>query len=278
MNPFLLCLTILALLLLPASAAPPVNDRDIHQKLLKYGEEQIAAGKVVSATDLGAQLDRKSCELKVTPASAIALPLPELAANRRAAVAVVGGIFKCKKCSNWHLGAAGGFFIAESGVLVTCHHVVANADNAALVVMTGDGRLTHVREVLAADRNGDVAILQCEGSGFATLPLAADAQVGAPVSVLSHPEDKFYMLTQGIVSRYFVDPSRHGAEMMSITADFAKGSSGAPVFDANGNVVAMVSNTRSVYYDEKDGHPENLQMVFKNCATGKAILALIKVP
>lgn len=274
----MLHLALLALILSHGVAAPPVavSDREIVGRMQKFGEEQMASGKAVKAADLIAQLERRTCELTLPPAGAAPLALPDLAAQRRAAVGVIGGLFKCKKCSNWHVSAASGFFIGAGGVFVTCHHVIKGADKETFVVLTGDGRLAPVREVLAADEASDVAIVRCEGEGFAAVALAADTPVGAPVTVFGHPNDHFFSLTQGIVSRYFIDPSRRKTEMMSITADFAKGSSGAPVFDAAGNVAGMVSNTQSVYYEEKDGHAENLQMVFKNCVTAKSILRLIK--
>ena len=63
---------------------------------------------------------------------------------------------------------------------------------------------------------------------------------------------------------------------MSVTADFAKGSSGAPILDLNGNVVGMVASTKSVYYDEENGLQKDLQMVMKNCVPAKCILDLIE--
>jgi S1-C subfamily serine protease len=190
---------------------------------------------------------------------------------------VVGGIYKCKKCSNWHLSAASGFFISADGILVTNHHVVASSDKETLVVLAGDGRMTLVTEVLAADPVADVAILRCEGSGFPTLPLSANAPDGSPVGVWSHPDNHFYSLSAGIVSRRFLMRKAGGpCEVLAITADYARGSSGGPVFDDRGNVVGMVASTDSVYYDHENGEQKNLQMVFKNCVSARSILALIE--
>ena len=62
---------------------------------------------------------------------------------------------------------------------------------------------------------------------------------------------------------------------MSITADYAKGSSGGPVVDDAGHVVGMVSTTESIYYGSRANDPKDpkgpLQMVVKNCVPVEAI-------
>jgi hypothetical protein len=56
-----------------------------------------------------------------------------------------------------------------------------------LTVMTRDGRVCTVRQVLAVSTNYDLAILQVEGTGFTPLPVAPNVRQGAPVWVLGHP-------------------------------------------------------------------------------------------
>jgi V8-like Glu-specific endopeptidase len=63
---------------------------------------------------------------------------------------------------------------------------------------------------------------------------------------------------------------------MAITADYAKGSSGAPVFNRKGQVVGVVSSTSSIYYSVENGKKENLQMVVKNCIPVESIRELIQ--
>ena len=63
---------------------------------------------------------------------------------------------------------------------------------------------------------------------------------------------------------------------MSITADYAKGSSGGPVLDNNNRVIGMVSNTESLYTESNKGKPKgSLQMVIKNCVPVRSIRTLM---
>ena len=145
--------------------------------------------------------------------------------------------------------------------------------------MTGDGRIAAVTAVLAARREADVAILQAEGTGYQPLPLSTNAPAGMPVRVISHPDYNFFTLSEGVVSRQFVNRRRRGMEpvtMLAITADFAKGSSGAPVFDEHGAVIGIVASTTSLYYDSVNGKKDNLQMVFKHCIPSRYLLELVR--
>ena len=45
---------------------------------------------------------------------------------------------------------------------------------------------------------------------------------------------------------------------MSVSAEFAKGSSGSPVINSKGEVIGIVSLTRSIYYNKENGIDKNL--------------------
>ena len=228
-----------------------VDDDAIRDCLTRAGEKLLKSSDLVEMKALIAQLDRRECSVKLCAELKEKVGSVELMARHRAAVAVVATPYKCKDCEKTHIGTASGFFISETGVLVTCYHVVDAPEDETMLVMAGDGRIARVTEVLAADRADDIAILQVEGSGFTALPLVADAPTGAPVRVFSHPDERFYSLTEGHISRYsiFSEEGKRKTRVMTITADFAKGSSGGPVFDESGNVVGMVASTESIYYE-----------------------------
>jgi len=80
-------------------------------------------------------------------------------------------------------------------------------------------------------------------SGLTAAPIFRDEPVGAPVSVISHPNGRFYVFTQGYVSRYAIVGKR---TVVNITADYAKGSSGGPFFNSRGDLVGLVASTTSL--------------------------------
>ena len=200
------------------------------------------------------------------------------------AVLCFGNVFKCGKCSKWHSNIAGGFIISEDGLAVTNYHVMDNAKAGAFGAMTIEGKLFPVKEIVASSKADDLAIVRLEGKGFKALPIAEGDAVGAEVTVISHPEGRFYSVSKGIIARYFKKPVPHGpsrgrgpgAPRMAITADYAKGSSGSPVLNDNGAVVGVVSTTKSIYYSKEDGIKRNLQMVVKSCIPSGSILKLLK--
>jgi S1-C subfamily serine protease len=124
-----------------------------------------------------------------------------------------------------------------------------------------------------------LAILKIDADGLTPLPVATAAEaapVTAPIGIISHPAHHFYSYTAGVVSRRTtMRLSGHAVDTIAVTAEYARGSSGAPVFNSRGQVVAIVKSTDSVYHSLKDGKPQNLQMVFKICIPSTSLLELI---
>jgi S1-C subfamily serine protease len=203
----------------------------------------------------------------------------------RAAV-LIGSAYKCDKCTKWHNTLASGFAISPDGVIATNHHVAASASGEAMGVITADGRFFPVVEVLAADKAHDVALLRIEAKNLDFLPLRDDAPAGTPIRCYSHPANTFGCISEGIITRYFKmnEAERNGAVFMQITADYARGSSGGPIIDAQGNAVGMVASTSPVFAAANPTHPAkdtkpvtpSQQMVRHNCATARAILDLTR--
>jgi S1-C subfamily serine protease len=242
----------------------PFDDNEILRYLEVEGRKLFTAGKV---KPLATSTVRK-CSMRLADVPTEKLPLPESAKRAEAATVIIGEFYKDKKTTGFS-SAAGGFFVTETGALVTSRHVITEKDSRGFVALLRDGRVFAIRETLAVNEAEDLAVLQLDvpdGTKFPTLSLAPDpAPVGASVAVMSHPEEHFFMLTTGVVGRHTLWHDEKGeSHFMSINADFAKGSSGCPVFDESGTVVGVVNNTESIYFDDDKKKQTDLQMVVKN--------------
>jgi serine protease Do len=210
------------------------------------------------------------------------------------AIVVVGSIYKCGNCADWHLGGmASGWILSADGLVVTNHHVLGESASHRFGVMTADGTVYPISRVVAADEAGDAVIVRIDtrGSRLPSLMLGTPADCGDDVTVISHPAGRFYSLTTGVVSRYHrqpPEPTKSTPDQpagqtirpvwMSITADYAVGSSGGPVFDEAGRVVGMVSRTYSSQAGRNHRRQGTLgeQMVFKDCVSLDTLQGLIR--
>lgn len=254
------------------------NDAARLRTLERDATKLITDEKFTPMADIVKQLSRKKTSLKLPAVATTAKTPAEVYTQCRDSVLVVASVYKCGKCSRWHVGPASGFVISATGAFVTNYHVVKDKSKHTVVAMTHAGEVYPVKEVLAASESDDCAILQLDvgNAKLTPLPLSPDAPVGSAVNCLSHPNRRFYYFSRGIVSRY-TQRGRAGktATMMSITADFARGSSGAPVLNDRGAVVGLVSSTSSIYYTVTKGKKDNLQMVIKQCVPARSVLNLI---
>lgn len=276
-----------ALLFLPllsasalSEAPPPIID---DAALIRSFQEGI--GAFAGQDGLPTADDLAKSAGKSAPATT-GIDLPEVAPaqpdyeNLSRSVFMVGTVYKCDKCEHWHAGGvATAWCLSEDGLMVTNAHVVERAKGAAMGICDREGKCHPVSEVVAVDHDADIALIRVKGHGFRPLAIGDTAGIGAKVRVISHPDRRYFMNTAGEVSRYHRQAGQKGrgpAVWMSITADYAKGSSGGPVFNDKGEVVGMVSSTNSIYYESKDGSPKgSLQMVVKNCVPVSAIRALL---
>lgn len=266
-----------------ANAKPLViDDAAIRKGLAKDIGALVDDKKTTSGKDLVSQLDRKSCQLKL-PAGSTTLD-KNIYAHRSESVVAVASVYKCSKCTNWHgSGAATGWVLSADGVMVTNYHIFEGKTVAGFGIRTRDGRVAPVVEILAASKKADIAIFRVAGEGFKPLALGPDAMVGSDVHIIAHPDSRFYTYTAGKVSRYYrkMMPKSYKEKrvtLMTVTAEFARGSSGGPVMDSSGNVVGMVASTQSIYYPAKNKTDKKgpFQMVIRNCVPVSSIRALIE--
>jgi serine protease Do len=257
-----------------------IEDEVFKSTMTRKAISLMEQGQTVSMPVLIRQLRIDSCPLELqSPESGVYDPVDLYPTASRSVVAI-GGVYKCDRCSRWHMSTASGFVITASGAIVTNYHVVDDPENQTLVVMTADREVYPVQQVLAASRADDLAILKIEADGLTPLPLVgrlADAPVGSAVSVISHPDGRFFFYSTGVVSRHLkLRSTGRTIDALTISAEYARGSSGAPVLNQQGQVVAVVSSTESIYYTQDASRQRDLQMVFRTCIPAASILRLIR--
>ena len=241
------------------------DDGSFRKLQTAQGRALQAKGSLVKASELAKQLERPTVDLDLPKAASSVSPmsLSELYRKCRQSVFSLAEVRDCEGCGEIHVTpCATGFAITADGVLLTNHHVISVLDSSSrLVASTVDGKTYPVVEVLASSEKSDVAAIRIDGSGFEPLQLSVDNCVGTRVAVISHPGGHLYSLSEGIVTRLctsFLERT------MVISAEYAVGSSGAPVLDSSGKVLGMVASTSSL----------NNQMMLRGCIPSQSLLEI----
>jgi hypothetical protein len=131
-----------------------------------------------------------------------------------------------------------GFFVAP-GLVVTNFHVIENCVRGVARAIDGRKEPLAVTEVVAYDKNADLAILRVpEGASVAPLPLASrSVETGEPVYALGNPEGLSGSLSDGLVSN--ARRSDGTRDLIQISAPISHGSSGGPVVNNRGQVIGV---------------------------------------
>ena len=270
----------------PTNPATPVDDKALENRWLAALQKLEDEGATFpDGNTLVQQLkSRKTCRLPNPPRPVHSQPAkspdwPAFYQNQMPKTVSVLARYKCDRCNRWHLRDCGGLVLSPDGIVATNPHAMNHADSGISAIALPDGSVFPIVEILAADPTADVAIVRAltNGKNLPVPILRVDAPVGTPIGLISTPADAHYFFTTGIISRYGFWPyNGQRAARMDITADFARGSSGFPVFDCEGSAVGIVTSTTSFHADTQNGKKENLQMVFKHCVPMRSILRLIE--
>lgn len=210
-----------------------INDRMIEKHLRKEGMKIVKNKLAVSGKILTEQLKNKKTKIKLNKAWTFSSGPDVLYQKSSKSVLTITSLKDCENCGNC-VTSAGGFVISENGAAVTNHHVIeAYQDSKAVIAMNADNEVFVVTKVLAADANADIAIIELNHgkSKFKPLPIAKKALIGENINIISHPNDNYFVLTSGVASRYVRDEDHKDTFWLSVTAEYAKGSSGSPIFN-----------------------------------------------
>jgi len=177
--------------------------------------------------------------------------------------------------------------LSEDGVCATNYHVLSglidrsiklNPGDSLLFVGMGSGKIYGIQSILSYNKAADLALfkLDTKGDKLIPIPIGQDLPEGAEVQAMTHPDGYPFFYSRGYVHRTVTSkPEDPFYNRMEMSADYAVGSSGGPILDKDGNLVAVVSTTRSVY--AIPNLQRDLQMVVKSTIPVSSMLRLIKI-
>lgn len=149
-------------------------------------------------------------------------------------------------------GQGSGFVIETSGLVATNYHVIASGVSAT--VQLRDGREVEVVGVRAHDPDNDLVILEIDEAADRLeafeLQVEGEPAQGSKLIAIGHPKGFQFTATDGIVSavRHSEDMPKEYQEVLGgsddtlwvqTSAAISPGSSGGPLLDRNGRVVAI---------------------------------------
>lgn len=136
-----------------------------------------------------------------------------------------------------------GFFVNNSGALLTNFHVIE--DSETIVIEFEDGDILSVGDVLAQDPTKDLALLSAiipVGKSQKAKPVKFAPHTpnpGETVFVIGTPKGLSHTISDGILSSAV--KQRDNGDIIQFTAPVSHGSSGSPVFNDKGQVIGIVT-------------------------------------
>ncbi len=159
-----------------------------------------------------------------------------------------------------------GFAISPKGYLVTCYHVIHEADR--IIVHTNNQALP--ARIVALDPRNDIAILKVDGWNGKFLGLAPAAEVGysSEVTAAGFP-DPTVLGKNPKISKGFVNALtgvRDDPRFLQVSAPVQPGNSGGPLLSNSGRVIGIVAaGLNSMNRLEQGGYlPQSVNYAIKS--------------
>jgi S1-C subfamily serine protease len=114
-------------------------------------------------------------------------------------------------------------------------------DGAVLKARTKSGAYFNITRVLASDQDRDIAVLEIQSTGLSPCPIAkAWPEQGSQCVVIGSPLGIDSQVSTGVVSSILETGE---IKAISFSAPVSPGSSGSPLFDGQGNVIGICSQS-----------------------------------
>ncbi len=150
-------------------------------------------------------------------------------------------------------GLGSGVIMTESGHILTCYHVIDNADQ--IVVSLQDGRNLEA-QMIGFDVHTDLAVLKVNADNLPVIPQIEDRQphVGDLVMAIGNPYNLGQTTTQGVVGALRAglgNGLRQYSDYIQTDAVMNEGSSGGALIDSNGYLMG-INNANFKSLDENN--------------------------
>lgn len=141
-----------------------------------------------------------------------------------------------------------GIIITENGYITTNYHVVNNAEHIEIDVFNNGIKKTYLADIISSDKINNLALLKIRDVSFKSgkIPFGVrpfGVKVGEDAFALGYPkisqQGEEVKVTNGIISSktgFQNDPTTY-----QISVPIQPGNSGGPLFDENGNLIAITN-------------------------------------
>ncbi len=261
-----------------------IVDDDAFEKASSQQVDQLSKErKLVNYSELARQIPKTRAGTLLVPVSNKALSPTELATLLRHSTVALGIRYQAPHSKKWRYMIGATAFAVAPEILSTSLHVMTIDPEimreAQAVVVTEDGRVFPITEIVAACDRSDTCLIRAPGLHLPPLPLRGGVLPGEPIWCMSHPDGFTFMFTSGQVARISrdrYDEKHQPALHVEVTAEYCPGSSGGAVTDSHGNVVGQVSSINN--YDgftSGDGKAINGIVSARTCTAAEELLALM---
>ncbi|OFA30509.1 serine protease [Glaciecola punicea] len=147
-------------------------------------------------------------------------------------------LFRSRPIERTNLGS--GVIMREDGYLLTCYHVIRNADS--IYVSIQDGRFLPA-QLVGFDEITDLAVLRIFEQNLPVIPQVEEPnlRVGDVVMAIGNPLDLGQTVTSGIVSRLGRNGLANYFDRIQTDAVLNPGNSGGALIDSNGFLVGITN-------------------------------------
>lgn len=138
-------------------------------------------------------------------------------------------------------GRGTGFVVSADGIIATNFHVIG--EHRDFKIRFANGKSFAPQEILAIDRENDLALIKIDASGLPALQLGDSEQItpGQSVFSIGNPLGYNHSVTRGVISAVRELEIGDGRPLVQVAIPIEPGSSGSPTLDLDGKVVSILA-------------------------------------